>query len=151
MTLVKLKLQVLAMRSLYYGGGSDYNKVNSLYFVKSDDNRPYLSEISKITRTQQDNVNNPSNVLKLQLMNLIDYSLHGRDTVGNTDKDDILIATSQNDGESFENTTDISNNTDISECPSIVANGDNVYVTLEDLSPGNHEILYRQGYYLSNI
>ena len=74
-----------------------------------------------------------------------------QDTVGNTDKDDILIATSLNGGESFENTTNISNNADISECPSIVANGDNVYITWEDLSPGNHEILYRQGNYLSNI
>lgn len=39
----------------------------------------------------------------------------------------------------------LSNNAKISECPSIALAGDNVYVVWEDLTPGNHEILYGRG------
>ena len=39
----------------------------------------------------------------------------------------------------------LSNNAKISECPSIAISGDNIYVVWEDLTPGNHEILYAKG------
>jgi hypothetical protein len=39
----------------------------------------------------------------------------------------------------------LSNNKDVSECPSIAISGDNIYVVWEDLTPGNHEILYTKG------
>jgi hypothetical protein len=39
----------------------------------------------------------------------------------------------------------LSNNPKVSECPSIAIAGDNIYVVWEDLSPGNHEILYAKG------
>ncbi|MCI0564337.1 MAG: glycoside hydrolase, partial [Nitrososphaera sp.] len=40
----------------------------------------------------------------------------------------------------------LSKNPRISECPSIAIAGDNIYVVWEDLSPGNHEILYARGF-----
>jgi hypothetical protein len=40
----------------------------------------------------------------------------------------------------------ISNNIDISECPSLATNGDMLYVTWEDLTPGNHEVFYIRSY-----
>ena len=39
----------------------------------------------------------------------------------------------------------LSNNERISECPSIAISGNNIFVVWEDLSPGNHEILYASG------
>jgi hypothetical protein len=36
----------------------------------------------------------------------------------------------------------LSENPKISECPSIAISGDKIFVVWEDLSPGNHEILY---------
>src|SRR5215203_1525853 len=39
----------------------------------------------------------------------------------------------------------LSNNPKISECPSIAMAGDNIYVVWEDMTPGNHEILYAKG------
>jgi hypothetical protein len=39
----------------------------------------------------------------------------------------------------------MSNNAKMSECPSIAIAGDNIYVVWEDLTPGNHEILYAKG------
>jgi hypothetical protein len=39
----------------------------------------------------------------------------------------------------------LSNNEKISECPSISIAGDRIFVVWEDLSPGNHEILFAKG------
>lgn len=39
----------------------------------------------------------------------------------------------------------LSNNEKISECPSIAMAGDHIYVVWEDLTPGNHEVLYAKG------
>jgi hypothetical protein len=39
----------------------------------------------------------------------------------------------------------LSNNEKISECPSIAMSGDHIYVVWEDLTPGNHEVLYAKG------
>jgi hypothetical protein len=36
----------------------------------------------------------------------------------------------------------LSNNSGISECPSIAISNNNIYVILEDFTPGNHEILF---------
>jgi hypothetical protein len=132
-------------------GGSDYNKVSSLYFVKSDDNGRNFSAIKKITQIQQDKVNNPTNV-EIAVDEHDKLFIAWQDTVGTAgDKYDILFAKSVNGGKSFQNATNIINNSDISECPSIVVNRGNIYITWEDLSPGNHEILYKQGYYPSSI
>jgi hypothetical protein len=39
----------------------------------------------------------------------------------------------------------LSNNAKISECPSIAMAGNNIYVVWEDMTPGNHDILYAKG------
>ena len=39
----------------------------------------------------------------------------------------------------------LSKNVGISECPSIAVAGDNIYVVWEDLTPGNHEVLFAKG------
>jgi hypothetical protein len=125
-------------------GGSDNNKVSSLYFVKSYDNGRSFVDIKKIDETEQGKLNIPSNV-EITVDEVNRLFIAWQDRVGTAEKEDILSAISLDGGESFESATNISNNTDISECPSIAMNGGNVYITWEDLTPGNHEILYRQG------
>jgi hypothetical protein len=39
----------------------------------------------------------------------------------------------------------LSNNSGISECPSIAISNNNIYVIWEDFTPGNHEILFTKG------
>jgi hypothetical protein len=131
-------------------GGSENNKVSSLYFVKSDDNGRNFLETNKINQTEHGKLNNPFNV-EITVDESQRLFIAWQDRVGTAEKEDIVSATSLDGGESFENAINISNNSDTSECPSLAVNGDNIYITWEDLSPGNHEILYRQGYYLSNI
>lgn len=140
------KAQVVSSGNEVYiiWGGSANNKVSSLYFVKSNDNGRSFLETKKINQTEHGKLNNPFNVEII-----VDESqrlfIAWQDRLGTAEKEDIVFATSLNGGESFENATNISNNSDTSECPSLAVNGDNIYITWEDLSPGNHEILYRQG------
>lgn len=57
---------------------------------------------------------------------------------------DIFIANIKNDRES-NNIINLSNNTGISECPSIAISKNYMYIVWEDFTPGNHEILFTKG------
>jgi hypothetical protein len=60
------------------------------------------------------------------------------DTPGNRD---IFFAASNNNGTSFSTPINLSNNTGFSQIPQIAAIGNNVYVTWQDTTPGNSDIL----------
>jgi hypothetical protein len=129
-------------------GGSTENQVNSIYLVRSDNNGRSFGEIKKIEETEQGKMNNPLNVEIIVDETdrlFIAWQDKIRTAATTPENEEILSAVSLDGGESFESTTNISNNKDTSECPSIAMNGDNVYITWEDLTPGNHEVLYRQG------
>ncbi|MGI0044360.1 MAG: sialidase family protein, partial [Nitrososphaeraceae archaeon] len=128
-------------------GGSSNNQVNSIYLAKSYDNGKSFGDIKKIEETEQGKINNPLNVeIVVDEINRLFIAWQDRiGTSATAEKEDILSIISLDGGESFESATNISNNADTSECPSIAVNGDNIYITWEDLTPGNHEVLYRQG------
>jgi hypothetical protein len=48
-------------------------------------------------------------------------------------------------GDNVTTVVNLSKNAKISECPSTAMAGDNIYVVWEDLTPGNHEVLYARG------
>jgi hypothetical protein len=129
-------------------GGSTENQVNSLYLVRGDNSGRSFGEVKKIEKTEQGKINNPLNV-EIIVDETDRLFIAWQDKVGTAattpENEEILSAVSLDGGESFESTTNISNNEDTSECPSIAMNGDNIYITWEDLTPGNHEVLYRQG------
>ncbi|MPZ08276.1 MAG: hypothetical protein GEU26_17985 [Nitrososphaeraceae archaeon] len=128
-------------------GGSSNNQVNSIYLAKSYDNGKSFGDIKKIEETEQGKINNPLNVESV-VDEINKLFIAWQDRIGTSataEKEDILSIISLDGGESFESATNISNNADTSECPSIAVNGDNIYITWEDLTPGNHEVLYRQG------
>ena len=53
---------------------------------------------------------------------------------------DILFAASNNNGTSFGNPINLSNNAGFSVNPQIAVIGNNVYVTWQDTTPGNNDI-----------
>jgi hypothetical protein len=125
-------------------GGSSENQVSSLYLVKSDDNGRNFNDMKRIEEIEQGKINNPVNV-EITVDEIERLFIAWQDSGETAEKEDIFSAISLDGGESFESATNISNNADISECPSIAVNGDNIYITWEDLTPGNHEVLYRHG------
>jgi len=56
---------------------------------------------------------------------------------------DIFLASSNDKGQTFGSTINLSNNTGYSENPQITSSGDNVYVVWSDNTPGNNDILMR--------
>lgn len=125
-------------------GGSDTHKLSNLNLIKSDDYGESFSEINRISETDLGRLNEPSNVdLTVDQNNRV--YIAWQDKMDTSDKDEIFFAASTDFGESFSSFTNLSNNSDISECPSIIAVGDMVFVTWEDLTPGNHEVLISRG------
>lgn len=60
--------------------------------------------------------------------------------------EEILLLSSHDGGNSFSReAVNLSNNSGISECPSISISGSDIFVTWEDLTTGNHEIFYARG------
>jgi hypothetical protein len=125
-------------------GGSDTNKVRSLSLITSDDYGKTFSEINKISETDYGQLNEPSNVEIMADQNNRVF-IAWQDIVNTSDKEEIFVASSIDQGESFNSVMNLSNNADISECPSITSVNDMVFATWEDLTPGNHEVLFARG------
>jgi hypothetical protein len=125
-------------------GGSETNMLRSLSFIKSNDYGKTFSNIKKIGETELGRLNEPSNVEIIADQNNRVF-ISWQDKMDISHKDEIFFASSTDRGESFSGVMNLSNNLDISECPSIVAVDDMVYATWEDLTPGNHEVLFSRG------
>jgi hypothetical protein len=125
-------------------GGSDTNKLRSLSLIKSDDYGKTFSEFNKISETEHGRLNEPSNVEIMADQNNRVF-ISWQDIIDTSEKDEIFFASSSDRGESFSGVTNLSNNVDISECPSIIALNDRIFATWEDLTPGNHEVLFARG------
>jgi hypothetical protein len=118
--------------------------LKSLSFIKSNDYGKTFSNIKKIGETELGRLNEPSNVEIIADQNNRVF-ISWQDRMDISHKDEIFFASSTDRGESFSGVMNLSNNLDISECPSIIAVDDMVYVTWEDLTPGNHEVLFSRG------
>lgn len=125
-------------------GGSDTNKLRSLSLIKSNDYGKTFSEINKISETEHGRLNEPSNVEIMADQNNRVF-ISWQDIIDTSEKDEIFFASSSDRGESFSGVTNLSSNADISECPSIIALNDRIFATWEDLTPGNHEVLFARG------
>lgn len=128
-------------------GGSDTNKLNSISFMKSDDNGRTFSDLRKINETEHGRLNEPSNV-EIIADQKDRVFIAWQDRIDTSDKDEIFFASSTDRGETFNGVTNLSNNAGISECPSIIALEDTVFATWEDLTPGNHEVFFSRGTFL---
>ena len=85
-------------------------------------------------------INNPLNVEVTNNDNL-SYVVW-QNTFSKQNQDILLTVLNNQTGNNFIKLLNLSNNTSISECPSIAISNNNVYVIWEDFIAGNHEILF---------
>jgi hypothetical protein len=134
------ELQVAAFDETVYviSGGLHSVNVDGLFFTKSIDGGSSFSE--PVTIDKNDTLANPLNVEVGAYDEQFSYIAAQVSVSGN---EEILLL--EMTGNNSARVMNLSNNPKISECPSIAMTGDNIYVVWEDMTPGNHEILYAKG------
>lgn len=132
--------QVAAVNDTVYvvSGGLPSKEVNGLFLIKSSDGGRSFSEPEMIDSNGI--FVNPLNVEVVASDPQFSY-VAGQVFVSGNEEILLLEMTGNNSAPVLN----LSNNAKVSECPSIAIAGDNIYVVWEDLTPGNHEILYAKG------
>lgn len=127
-------------------GGLDSVEVNGLFFAKSTDGGETFTSGAVDGNGM---FVNPLNVEPAIDGSATDMLLYIAGQVFVSGNEEILLLALDGSGDEGAvkpiGIVNLSNNKDISECPSIAISGDSIYVVWEDLTPGNHEILYTKG------
>src|SRR5215207_2761256 len=142
------QISVLKDKLVIVWGGLHAKNINDMYFVQSHDNGASFTDPSLILQkgnkpkdnSYSDRINNPSNV---EIGNN-DHSYIVWQDIISQENQDIFISNIKNNMQSNK-ILNLSNNSGISECPSIAISNNNIYVVWEDFTPGNHEILFTRG------
>jgi hypothetical protein len=131
--------QVAAYNNTVYviSGGLDPVEVNGLFFLKSVDRGETFADPAVID--MEGKFANPTNVEVIADRHTV-YVAGQVFSGGN--EEILLMPISGNNATGLVN---LSKNEKISECPSIAMAGGNIHVVWEDLTPGNHEVLYAKG------
>jgi hypothetical protein len=134
------ELQIAAFDETVYvaSGGLPSVDVNGVLFTKSNDGGRSFSE--PVTIDENGRFVNSLNVEVSAYDERFSYVAAQVSVSGN---EEILLL--EMTGNNSTKLLNLSNNPKISECPSIAIEGDNIYVVWEDMTPGNHEILYAKG------
>lgn len=134
------ELQIAAFDETVYvaSGGLPSVDVNGVLFTKSNDRGRSFSE--PVTIDENGRFVNSLNVEVSAYDEQFSYVAAQVSVSGN---EEILLL--EMTGNNSTKVLNLSNNPKISECPSIAIEGDNIYVVWEDMTPGNHEILYAKG------
>lgn len=134
------ELQISAFDETVYVafGGLHSLDVNGVLFTKSNDGGRSFSE--PVTIDENGRFVNSLNVEVSAYDEQFSYVAAQVSVSGN---EEILLL--EMTGNNSTKVLNLSNNPKISECPSIAIEGDNIYVVWEDMTPGNHEILYAKG------
>ena len=119
-------------------GGLDSSRVNGLLYLKSSDNGESFSDPLQIDAGSE--FVNPLNVELVASDHNIAYVAGQVFFAGN---EEILLLSIT--GDNAIDVVNLSKNGKVSECPSIAMTPNSIYVVWEDLTPGNHEILYSKG------
>jgi hypothetical protein len=132
--------QVAAFNDAVYvvSGGLHSVNVDGPIFMKSNDGGKSFSE--PVMLDQNGTFINPTNVEVGAYDEQFSY-VAAQVSVSGNEEIFLLEMTGNNLGQVFN----LSNNAKISECPSIAMAGNNIYVVWEDMTPGNHDILYAKG------
>ena len=138
------ELQVAAFDETVYvvSGGLHSVNVDGVFFTKSIDGGRSFSE--PVTIDENPTFVNPLNVEVSAYDEQVSYVAAEVSILGN---EEIVLMEMSGDNNNNNSTRviNLSNNPKTSECPSIAMAGDNIYVVWEDMTPGNHEILYAKG------
>jgi hypothetical protein len=132
--------QVSAYHDTVYviSGGLDSEKVRGLFFLKSLDGGEKFADPVLIDAGGR--FVNPLNV-EIAAYNR-DVAYVAGQVLSGSNEEILLLQVTGNNATGVVN---LSKNPKVSECPSIAMAGDNIYVVWEDLTPGNHEVLYAKG------
>ena len=133
-------------------GGSLTKNIENIYYVKSNDNGKTFTDAKTISdkvisnntnyySELNDIIENPTNV---EVTNK-NFSYIVWQNSFSEQNDDILLRVENHKDISHSYILNLSNNSGISECPSIAISDNNIYVIWEDYNSGNHEI------FLANI
>jgi hypothetical protein len=135
------ELQIAAFDETVYvvSGGLHTLDVYDIFFTKSIDGGRSFSE--PVTIDENASFANPLNVEVGAYDEQFSY-IAAQASVSESNEEILLLEMTGNNSTRVIN---LSNNPKISECPSIAMAGDNIYVVWEDMTPGNHEILYAKG------
>lgn len=134
------ELQIAAFDETVHvaSGGLPSVDVNGVLLTKSNDGGRSFSE--PVTIDENGRFVNSLNVEVSAYDEQFSYVAAQVSVSGN---EEILLL--EMTGNNSTKVLNLSNNPKISECPSIAIEGDNIYVVWEDMTPGNHEILYAKG------
>ena len=134
------EVQIAAFDETVYvaSGGLPSVDVNGVLLTKSNDGGRSFSE--PVTIDENGRFVNSLNVEVSAYDEQFSYVAAQVSVSGN---EEILLL--EMTGNNSTKVLNLSNNPKISECPSIAIEGDNIYVVWEDMTPGNHEILYAKG------
>ncbi len=119
-------------------GGLDSADVNGLFLMKSADAGETFADPLQIYARGQ--FVRPLNVEVVS--DNLDVAYVAGQVFSGGNEEILLLEVS---GANATSVINLSKNAKISECPSIAMAGDNIYVVWEDLTPGNHEVLYARG------
>ena len=134
-------------------GGFLLKNIENIYYVKSSDNGQTFTDATSISEKiiksnitnyytkLNDIIENPMNV-EVTSKN---FSYIAWQNSFSEQNEDILLLVDNHKDSSHSNIFNLSNNSGISECPSIAISDNNIYVIWEDYTSGNHEI------FLANI
>ena len=112
---------------------------NSVMFTKSIDNGNNFSSPIRLHHSFQ----HPSNIELAQHEGNVYIAVQGLvpNSSNSLKNEEIFLITSIDNGDTFSKAINISNNSGVSECPSIAIYNNKIYLTWEDITPGNHEVL----------
>ncbi len=147
------QISVLKDELVIVWAGLHSKNINNIYFLQSENNGVTFEGPSIILQkdtkpndnSYSDRINNPSNV---EIANN-DHSFAVWQDIISQENQDIFLGYIKNSNQSNK-IINLSNNSGISECPSIAISNNNIYVIWEDFTPGNHEILFTKGAINSN-
>jgi hypothetical protein len=134
------EVQVAAYNETVYvvSGGLASADVDGILFTMSTDGGESFSE--PITIDENGTLVNPQNVEVGAYNEQVSYISTEISVSGNEE-----IVLLEMNGSNPIRLVNLSNNAKVSECSSIAITDNNIYVVWEDMSPGNHEILYAKG------
>jgi hypothetical protein len=134
------EVQLAAYNETVYivSGGLHSANVDGILFTMSSDGGRSFSQ--PITIDGNGTLVNPQNVEVSAYNGQISYITTEISVSGNEE-----IVFLEMDGSNPTRLVNLSNNAKVSECSSIAITNNNIYVVWEDMSPGNHEILYAKG------
>lgn len=116
----------------------DNNNGSNIFFTKSTDTGNTFMSPMSIDQQFKD----PSNVQIIEDKNELYIAAQGILINNSRQNVEIFLINGEVTEDIFQKAVNISSNSGVSECPSLAVSGNKLYMTWEDNTPGNHEILF---------